>query len=474
MIKMTRTKQIAITIFIISGLFFVIFSVYSKGNWGGADSYVHYRISRYAYKYPHLFLDLWGKPVFNILSSPFSRFGFTGIKIFNVIVALMTSWFVFDISGIFKWRARYMSVLMLLYAPIYFIIIPSALTEPLFGLVLVSAVWLFFKDRFIFSAIIISLIPFARNEGFVFFPLFLAAFILKKQYSAIPFIAFGFILFSFLGLPFYKDVFWIINQSGGGGDLGIYGTGPLFHYVRYIDDIIGYPVLLFFLAGLLWSSIKLFKNCSNIGQKHYFYLLVVGGFLVYFSAHSVVRWLWEGRSLGLIRVIAGIVPLGALVAMRGMDEILSLLSHRKFGTTAFLAISGIVIVSYPFFKYPVPIGLNGEEQLIRQSCEWLKEKNFDKRLIYFYDPLIPHYLDKDPFDSGEVHELIDDRENPQNGIPPGSVVVWDAHFGPNEGQLPLDRLLNNDSFTLLSRFTPENPFKTLNGYDYEIYVFLRK
>jgi hypothetical protein len=95
-------------------------------------------------------------------------------------------------------------------------------------------------------------------------------------------------------------------------------------------------------------------------------------------------------------------------------------------------------------------------------------------LIYYYDPLIPHYLGKDSFDRGQVHELVDDRENPQNGIPQGSIVVWDAHFGPNEGRLPLNRLLNNDEFTLLSKFTPGQPFKTLNGYDYEIYVFLRK
>jgi ABC-type cobalt transport system substrate-binding protein len=471
---MNRTKQIAIIIFIISGLFFIAFSVFSKGNWGGADSYVHYRISRYAFKYPHLFLDLWGKPVFNILSSPFSQFGFTGIKIFNVFIALMTAWFVFDMAGIFKWKARYMSMLMVLYAPIYFIIIPSGLTEPLFGLVLISAVWLFFKDRFISSAIIISLIPFARNEGFVFFPLFLAAFLLKKQYRAIPFLAAGFILFSFAGLPVYKDIFWIINQSGGNGDLGIYGTGPLFHYVRHIDNIMGYPLLLFFIAGLIWSAVRLFRNFRNIGAEHLFFILVIGGFITYFSAHSVVRWLWEGRSLGLIRVIAGIVPLGALVAMRGFDVITQFLPRNRLYSSAFIIVSSAVTISYPFFKYPVPVGLNDEEKLIRICCEWIVDENYDNRLIYFYDPLIPHYLGKDPFDYRQVHELVDDRENPQNGIPPGSIVIWDAHFGPNEGQLPLERLLNNDSFIHLAEFTPEHPFKTLNGYDYEIFVFLRK
>lgn len=367
-----------------------------------------------------------------------------------------------------------MSILMLLYAPIYFIIIPSALTEPLFGLVIITAVWLFFKERFILSAMVISLLPFARNEGFIFFPLFLTAFILKKQYSAIPFIAFGFILLSILGLPVFKDFFWIISRSGGGGSPDIYGTGPLFHFVSHIDDIIGYPVLIFFLIGVAVSTVKLFKNFSKPGDEHLFYLLVIGGFFAYFSAHSVVRWLWEGRSLGLIRVIAGIAPLGAVIAMRGLKEILLFFSERNLIAKIFLLMSGILIVAYPFFKYPVPIGLNGEEQLIRQSCKWLKEEKYDNNLIYFYDPLIPHYLGKDPFDSKQVREIVDDRENPENAVPSEAVVIWDAHFGPNEGGLPLERLLNNDAFTLLSMFSPEDPFKTLNGYDYEVYIFVRK
>lgn len=472
--NMNKRKRIFLIIFFISGLFFILFAVFSEGNWGGADSYVHYRISRYAYKYPHLFLDLWGKPIFTILSSPFSQFGFTGIKIFNVIVALLSSYLVYDLSGVFRWRDRYISVIMLLYAPIYFIIIPSGLTEPVFGLVLIFAVWLFFKERYILSAVIISLIPFARNEGYVFLPLFFTAYIIKKEYTAIPFLAFGFLLFSLAGLPVHKDFFWIFTTSRGSGDLGIYGTGPLFHYVKYIDDILGFPVLVFFLVGFIISTYKLLSDFRNIKLEHYFYILVIGSFFVYFSAHSVVRWLWEGRSLGLIRVMAGVIPLGAIIAMRGMDEILTFLSHKKNVSKVLILITSILIIAYPFFKYPVPIKLNGEEQLIRQSCEWLKSENYNKKLIYFYDPIIPHYLGKDPFDPDQVHELVDDRENPHNGIPSEAIVIWDAHFGPNEGQLPLDRLMNNEHFVLLSKFTPQYPFKTLNGYDYEIYIFLRK
>ena len=467
-------NRLALIFITISALFFLLFSFYSKGNWGGADSYVHYRISRYAFKYPSLFLDLWGKPVFNILSSPFSQFGFMGIKIFNVFVAILSAFFVYDIAKIHNWHASYMAVLMLLFAPIYFIIIPSGLTEPLFGLVLISAVWCFIKNRFILSAIVISLLPFARNEGFVLLPLFLVAYFWKKEFRAIPFLGFGFLLFSLIGWPVYHDFFWIFPQSQGGGDLGIYGTGSLFHFVKNIEGILGIPILFFTLFGIAFSSIALIKNFRKINNERYFYLIVIGGFIVYFAAHSIVRWLWEGRSLGLIRVIAGVVPLAALIATRGLHELLERLTRSKVLSLIVISVSACLIVWYPFLKYKIPIRIGDDEKLIELSCDWLKEEKLDKHLIYFYDPLIPHYLGKDPFDRQQVHELVDDRENPQNGIPAEAIVIWDAHFGPNEGQLPLDHMLQNDSFELLKKFVPEHPFKTLNAYDYEIYIFQRK
>ena len=458
----------------VSSVFFVLFAILSKGDCGGADSYVHYRISRYAFKYPTLFLDLWGKPVFNILSSPFSQFGFLGIKIFNVLVALLSSWIVYDIARMNKWHASYMAILMLLFAPIYFIVIPSGLTEPLFGLVLITAVWLFFKDRFLLSSIVISFLPFARNEGIVILPLFLLGYLLKRKYLSIPFLCTGFVFFSLAGWAIYHDILWIISRFIGPGDYGLYGSGSLWHFVNSINEILGIPILLLWLIGFGFSSWMLFKNFKNINQEHYFYLIVVGGFLAYFSAHSVVWWLGTGGSLGLIRVVAGVVPLASLMALRGLHEILDRIEQRKLLSTAFICLTGLIIVWFPFNMFQIPQRIGEAETLIESSCEWLKSEKLDHKLIYFYDPLIPHYLGKDPFDPNEVHELVDDHENPQNGIPVDAIIIWDAHFGPNEGRLPLDRLMNNDSFELLKKVAPEHPFTTINEYNYEIYIFRRK
>ena len=60
------------------------------GTADNGDSVQHYLISKYAWQHPVLFLDHWGKPLFTLLSSPFSQFGMEGMKVFNLIVFTST------------------------------------------------------------------------------------------------------------------------------------------------------------------------------------------------------------------------------------------------------------------------------------------------------------------------------------------------------------------------------------------------
>ena len=61
----------------------------------------------------------------------------------------------------------------------------------------------------------------------------------------------------------------------------------------------------------------------------------------------------------------------------------------------------------------------------------------------------------------------------QESPPRGSIIVWDAHFCPNEAKLPLENLLRNPDLVLLKAFIPETSLKTLEGYNFEIYVFMK-
>lgn len=455
------SKRIAYFLLIISVVFFVILSFISEGSWGGADSFVHYRISRYAFNYPSLFLDLWGKPLFTILSSPFAQFGFNGIKLFNVGVAGLTAWFALRITEHLGWRNGYLAIAACLFAPVYFILIPSGMTELLFGLVLVLAIFLFFKEKYIWSAIVISFLPFARNEGMFILPFFFMAYLLKRSYRCIPFMATAFLFFSFLGWSHFGNFFWIVKNNPYTGDAAIYGHGKLFHFVENYQEILGKPLTIAFLSGLVAIA---FGSGNRINDnRQYIIVLIVLPALTYFAAHSFLWWKGIGGSLGLTRVMAGIIPLVAIISVSFFS---GKIWHFYLGVVLTIA-----IIVTPFVQYTLPVRLDAPQKLTKQASQWIRENKLDNRLIYYYDPMVCHFLNKDPYNNNIVREHIQNREHPENSVSKGSLVVWDAHFGPNEGQMPIDRLLQNEEFILLKKIEPDQPFKVLNDYNYEIYIF---
>ena len=446
-------------------LFFTILSALSEGSWGGADSFVHFRISHYAFKYPHLFLDLWGKPLFTILSSPFSQFGFFGMRMFNVLIATFTAYFTLLITKKLNFAWGFVSIIAILFAPVYFILIPSGMTELLLGFVLVLAIYLFFDEKYIWSAIVVSFLPFARNEAVIIMPFFALAFIFRKSLISLPLLFFGFIFFSLIGWHHFGNVFWIIKNNPYTGAGEIYGHGELLHFVKHSPEIFGIPFLIYFLLGIagLWLRIKKGKESQNY---LYVVLLVLFPAITYFAAHSYVWWKGVGGSLGLTRVMAGIVPLMAIIGA-------AFYSCDSKAKQVLVWVLSFAMLVTPFFRYRLPIKLDEPQLLMKQAGNWLTQNNLDSRLVYYYDPMVCYFLKKDPFDSNQVREQISDREYPENSVSEGSVVVWDAHFGPNEGRMPLEKLLNNPNFRLLKEIQPETPFTVLNGYNYGVYVFER-
>ncbi len=464
-----RKDYFSIFLLLFSFIFFAVLSFVSEGSWGGTDNVVHYRIAHYAFKYPNLFLDLWGKPLFTILSSPFAQLGYTYMKLFNVIVAIITAFFSWRILKIFNCDNAFVVIPAILFAPVYFVLIPSAMTELLFGLIIILSIYFFFKDKLLLSAIIISFLPFARNEGFVIMPLFFIAYLLKRNFKAIPFMLTGFIFFSLLGWKHFGSFFWIVGNNPYTGASQIYGSGKLLYFVEEAPGIFGIPLLVLFLLGLIFSVNTILKEKFGLTPTFYFILLIVLSPLVYFAAHSFVWWKGLGGSLGLTRVMAGIVPLVAIIAGYGINNI----PWKNWMKKIVAVIAVIFIIYVPFSKYKVPLGIDITEKLIKETSNWMVTEGLDKRLVFYYDPMFCHYLKLDPFDSKKAREQIWNREKPEEAVPSGAIVIWDGHFGPNEGQMPIEKLSNNPAFKLIRHVEPENEITVLNGHKYEIFVFER-
>lgn len=458
------------------GLFFIllILSYKSEGTYGGSDDYGHYKFARYAFSHPELYLEHWAKPAFTFLASPFAQFGFMGIKIFNLIVGLFAGYITYRVCKIFNYKFSWLAIIMVCFAPAYLSMLLSGMTEILFSFTLILCVFLALRKNFLWSAIILSFLPFVRNEGITIFPVFILYYVIHKKYKVIPLLLSGFILISLAGAHYYKDVFWVITKMPYTGAKDIYGSGPLMHFVNASKDIFGIPLAIFGLTGIVFLVLEFIrlkypKGWIRESREVDELLLVFGSFAAYYIAHSVLWWKGWGGSLGLIRVIAGVVPLFAILGMKGFSRIIPF--SKKWLAIPLVAVASYLLISTPFKVLQIPVQLGPAEQLISVAGKWVHQTGLDKNRVYYYDPFYWFALDIDPYDQQKVWEVVPNRQTPSKDIPDNSVILWDAHYGPNEGKLKLETLMNDTFLTLKKVFRPLQPFTTLGGYNYELCIF---
>lgn len=475
-------------ILILSSIFLLFFtlSYLAEGTFDAGDGIRHYLVSRYSWNHPDLLLYSWGKPFFTLISSPFSQFGLLGINVFNIVCALLSSFLCFKIAKKLKLQYPLLVIIFLCFTPIYFPTMNSGLTEPLFGLVLIAGIYFVFDNKFFWATLIISFLPFVRTEGNLILPLFFCVLGYRKKFLFIPLLAFGTIAYTIIGYFYYKDIFWIKHQNpytGFNGDL--YGKGGLLHFVNNHNFIWGTALGVLFVFGC-FSAIFLFFNHlkkNKFKEKDAAYLpeelfLIYGSFLVYFVAHSVFWWKGLAGSLGLIRVLAGVMPCSALICLRGFNLImLPFFKRNKFIESGIILFCLFFVIYSPFKHDYFPYKLDNEQAVIKKTGEWFKSSPYKKQKVYYLYPLLAHVLNVDSFDPqkvGELWGLYPSIKAYGIGVVPDSTIVfWDGHFGPNECRIPLDTIMNDPNFELIKTFSPKIPFKVLGGNDFNVHAFIK-
>ena len=452
-----------------------ILAIISEGTHGEADDIGHYRRSRYAFQFPKFFLYHWGKPLFTALTSPFAQFGFIGIRIFNVLAGTFAAYNTYRTALLLKFKFPVLAIFLVISSPLYTVLMLSGMTEILGSVVLILSIFLFFKKKYIWSALVLSFMPFVRSEAMVIIPLFFVALVWLKQWKAIPFLAFGFVFYSIVGGFHYDDFLWVINEMPYKGNAkGIYGSGELFHYVIASKFIFGMALaILMVTGGVLWILDPLIR--SGREKKEWLLEMLVAylPFLVYLAAHSYVWWKGAGNSVGLIRVIVAVVPSAALLGMFAYSRIAEMIPVQKWIKQVVTAIFCIYLVTIPHQIYQIPVPLMGEQRIVKDACDWWMESDYSENRFFYYNPFFTHFMRINPYDDALSHQFVHNTANPETRIEEGEVVIWDAHFSPNEGRLPLGNLMNNQGYKLIHLTREKEPFTVLGGYTYEIYFFQR-
>ena len=417
------------------------------------DGIMHFFIAQGSWFQPELFLHHWGKPFFILVSSPFAQFGFNGMVVFNILVFTSTVLIAFRILsklGVSVWL-QILFPLVLLVAHDVSETILGGMTEPLFNLALMLALLLLQEKKFMWFAIVLSLMPFMRSEGQL--PVLLGFFLLlfNKSYKHIPFLATGFLVYAFVGLLVYHDFWWYFTRSAYNMENGIYGKGPWNHYLISYKNYLGNPGLYIVLLGIPSMIILAIKKRWKALQLEWWFFaygIVVGVIVL----HSYFLATGQNGALGLTRIATQGIPIFVLLHLYYLSRF-RLFNHVGF-TVVFSIFAGILVTTLVQTKIYPKKATALEHQLIA-AADFMKQQTLGDSKVYYHYPLFSFRYGENPFqpDRRLIHySFADFDESMRTVLKPGDFIVRDSHFGPMEANVQLKDIKRHPELVIVGEF----------------------
>lgn len=462
-------KKHASEMLLVACVIFYAFNIFlATGIYDINDGLNHYLIAHFAPKHPHLFLDHWGKPLFTTLSAAFAQFGIKGVMVFNTLLYAATGWFLLAIAKNLELKFRWILPVILAFAPVYFQVVMGGLTEVLFAALLVIGTYFLQRNRFVLAALVFTFLPFARSEAYFVLPLVVLFFLAKKQWVSILLLGLAPLILSSLGWFVFNDFFWIINQNPYTGAAEIYGAGNFWRFADHANSVFGIAVFVLGTLGILWVVFSVVKT-KRFG-KNSVLLFAAMAFCAVFFGHSYFWWKGLFGSLGLLRVVATVLPFMALLALVAINKLVPAKWQKVGGSIAFGV--GVYTVINLWTFQPVAKKQSQPEKLIKELAAWYKlPKNFTPNVCFLH-PAIGYYLQLDPFDAGNTKLLWSvNKIAPSTDVRNGGLLIYDGARTPNEGNLSKEAFFADENLKQIARFAPEEPLKVMNNYDFELIVF---
>lgn len=462
-------------VFITAIIFYAINFFLSEGFNGGADSITHYQMSRYSWQHHYLLMDQWGKPVFTILFSPIAQLGFDAVVITNILLIFLGAWWTVGIAKELHIRRTWLVAFVMLWMPVVVGNAISGLTEMICALFLLRFIALALQNKFAWAAAVLGFMPFARSEGFVMVALALLFFVFTRRWKYVPWLLMGSIAFNILGYFITGKTLWIFQSNPYvNTTFDMYGHGTFYHFFLYAFPLFGIAYLLWVFQTLrmMPQVTGIFKSASWTLNDQVWVWLIAGSSWGYFLAHTVLWWQGMWASLGLGRVMFVIAGPVCLMAVKSVDDITPRIKplQRKILLASITLLTLAMPPTVRYFQLQEIMifpELGEEERQNKRVAEYIKE-NYDitKQKFFAAHPYFNLLLDLDPFATHQVETL-----NQLEHAVKGDFIVWDGHFGPNEMEIPKERVDQDTTLNLVAVFKPEKDFYTLNNYLYEIRLY---
>lgn len=422
------------------------------------DGLMHFNISQASWSDPINFLHHWGKPLFILLSSTFSQFGYDGIIVFNIIVFALTvlvAWKILNkLSVPIVFQCVFPLILINVYE--YSSTVVAGLTEPLFSLFIMIAIWFILTKKWMWFALIVSFIPFLRSEGQLAVVLALFLLIGLRQFKYIPFLFVGFVIYGIIGFFALGDFMWYFTMSPYHMGNGVYGSGPwnsyLISYKMYLGNV---GLIIFILAFLQLTA---FLRAKKWGELQFPLLFFTYGiFFGVLISHSYFWATGSNGSLGLNRIATQGMPSFVLINIYYITKIPFISFWSNILKVGVIALSISLVMKAVKTEY-YPVWVNPLDTEVMNAVEYLRPELNKNHHFFFHHPLFVFKMGGNPLLKNQpfVFYYCGGLKNDvQQMIKPGDYIIRDSHFGPVEQKLYLSEFDSVPEMVKIKTFVSE-------------------
>lgn len=447
------------------GLFYLFILWHFNGTGDDGDSIFHFLYAKYAFKHPELFLHHWAKPIFVLLASPFAQFGFIGLQVFNVLLSLGNVWLVTSVARRLGYSFSIVGGFFQAMSPLALVLAFSGLTEPLFAFLCLCGLYFFLSERKVIALIVISFLPFVRTEGVLFLGLMAMVVVWEREWKVLPLLLLGFLFYAVIGGIVSNDFLWFFHQMPYTQGASHYGHGRIFHFVDQLFYVVGLPFYFFLIIGLFAGLWQFIQGRLRVIEVSFIY----GGFVGYVIAHSLFWYFGIFDSMGLKRVLVGVLPLASFIALNGLNWIVSFLGGKK-QKIQFVFWIGLLVFIFPFLGTPSSIHwrefcLSVKQEQVQKLKMELSGLLVGKKRVSTAYPYVYYVLDVDCFDANSAFPL----SSLSGGWRKDDLLIWDSDFATIENGVSKEILMRNSNLEIVYKHG-----ETLDGKGFEIVVFRSK
>lgn len=311
--KLTPAQEIKIAIGLLIATYVLmnVWAILSPSTWDDDCQGRFYNVQTWQ-ENPGVFVDLWIRPLWAIIFFLPVQLGPWVVPVIMALISAFGAYSLIKAAQIQGYKYIYLIVPFLLLQPYFFGVGRNAMTEPLAATIASWSFLLLLRQKWIWFAVLGSILPLARLELSLMLVFWLIPLIQHKQWKYIPLLGIGILLLNLGGalLSGTNDWLWIYHQTVGGEVKdNPYGHQEFTTYFSRYIYVIGPVIFFLFLSGFIFRLLN--KKFS---------VFIDGQFIAGFLLYSIFAWKLDvGASAGFLRNLIPLSPFAAYLALAGFN-----------------------------------------------------------------------------------------------------------------------------------------------------------